>query len=430
MFEWVLPVLLPLFQESGAIPSPRRATEHLLRSLYESGEVHEVAANKRGLGPIGMEAPGNEPDRIVRDRPLIRNVKELDERRIRNGRTRSLPWTGSYWPMYLGLTAARYADPGFPHSRNWSVNDAYVRSNPVPANGTVPSRLLSPTEKYDLLVGDTGWSLTRWAWKQGRRYQREEGGVDAWMGLCHGWAAAARSSTLPRRDGITLTGRLGHRIHFYPGDVRALLTTAWANTPTETRFVGTRCYTENPDDNDESCRDVDPGAWHLVMTHQIGMDRSGLIMDAVRDDEVWNYPISEYRFRYFHPVTWKESPKALEAAVASGDFQNDPFRRFRSPDAEFIVGVRMDVSYVIPSSYRTGVKPVTPVRTRSYVYDLELNSEWEIIGGEWYQRDHPDFIWTHDDSALPVAESESPTDVRPDSLRGQPQFRVLRRLVE
>ena len=29
-----------------------------------------------------------------------------------------------------------------------------------------------------------------------------------------------------------------------------------------------------------------------------------------------------------------------------------------------------------------------------YSYDLELNAEKEIIGGEWYGNRHPDFLWT------------------------------------
>ncbi len=29
----------------------------------------------------------------------------------------------------------------------------------------------------------------------------------------------------------------------------------------------------------------------------------------------------------------------------------------------------------------------------TYLYDLELNSRNEIIGGEWYNNNHPDFLW-------------------------------------
>lgn len=30
----------------------------------------------------------------------------------------------------------------------------------------------------------------------------------------------------------------------------------------------------------------------------------------------------------------------------------------------------------------------------NYIYDLELDAKGNIIGGEWYNLYHPDFIWT------------------------------------
>ncbi|MCI5122220.1 MAG: hypothetical protein D3908_13720, partial [Candidatus Electrothrix sp. AUS4] len=34
------------------------------------------------------------------------------------------------------------------------------------------------------------------------------------------------------------------------------------------------------------------------------------------------------------------------------------------------------------------------VKTVEYLYDLELDFAGNIIGGEWYQNAHPDFLWT------------------------------------
>ena len=33
-------------------------------------------------------------------------------------------------------------------------------------------------------------------------------------------------------------------------------------------------------------------------------------------------------------------------------------------------------------------------------YDLELDENFEIIGGEWYTSAHPDFLWTPDQDAV------------------------------
>ena len=31
---------------------------------------------------------------------------------------------------------------------------------------------------------------------------------------------------------------------------------------------------------------------------------------------------------------------------------------------------------------------------REFDYNLELNAEGEILGGEWISPEHPDFVWT------------------------------------
>ena len=51
--------------------------------------------------------------------------------------------------------------------------------------------LLSPSEKYDLLVGDKNFTLTKAMWNEGLGYYNRNGSVERWMGICHGWAIAA-----------------------------------------------------------------------------------------------------------------------------------------------------------------------------------------------------------------------------------------------
>lgn len=33
------------------------------------------------------------------------------------------------------------------------------------------------------------------------------------------------------------------------------------------------------------------------------------------------------------------------------------------------------------------------IRRVNYLYDLELDDELNIVGGEWYNNAHPDFLW-------------------------------------
>ncbi|MBI2711993.1 MAG: hypothetical protein HYX41_03870 [Bdellovibrio sp.] len=46
-----------------------------------------------------------------------------------------------------------------------------------------------------------------------------------------------------------------------------------------------------------------------------------------------------------------------------------------------------------------------------YLYDLELDANYQIIGGEWYQRAHPDFLW------LPAPQARALTNYDVNLLR-------------
>ena len=79
------------------------------------------------------------------------------------------------------------------------------------------------------------------------------------------------------------------------------------------------------------------------------------------------------------------------------DFKSDKFKQYRDSRTRFVVGIEMDVKYIVETSPRQtpmdspsydGIKSVT------YRYDLELDATGDIIGGEWYTNLHPDFLWS------------------------------------
>jgi len=62
-----------------------------------------------------------------------------------------------------------------------------------------------------------------------------------------------------------------------------------------------------------------------------------------------------------------------------------------------MVGIRMDVSYVVetnPSQRETDSAAQDAIQSVTYYYDLELDAAGTVIGGEWYTNKHPDFLWT------------------------------------
>lgn len=57
----------------------------------------------------------------------------------------------------------------------------------------------------------------------------------------------------------------------------------------------------------------------------------------------------------------------------------------------------MKFTYVkekFPNHRNNDSKSDDKLETQIYNYDLELNQDGKIIGGEWHTDNHPDFIWT------------------------------------
>ena len=97
----------------------------------------------------------------------IFNLQQLGS--ITQGEISHQLWSDDYWAKYAGGLAYRYAEPGFwldlnnPKPNDWQVPGMHVLRNQPAAmlirNGRADK--LSPAEKYDLLVGDANYSLTK-----------------------------------------------------------------------------------------------------------------------------------------------------------------------------------------------------------------------------------------------------------------------------
>lgn len=334
------------------------------------------------------------------------------------------PWSDDYWAIYLGVLGKRYADPQFPASEDWKKNFDYIQNNPaktILASGDATAiDLLSPSEKYDALVGDAKQSLTKYMWQEGRKYYVSSGTVESWMGICHGWAPAAYM--LPRPTGTArVVAPDGTPITFYPSDIKALASLLWAKTNFPTRFIGGRCNDKNPKTDPNTgrltsgkCFDTNPGSWHLSVVNQIGFSRRSMVMDATYDYEVWNQPILAYAYIYFNPKIFIATNSLAEATVSMTDFSNDIFSKYRSDEADSVVGIFMEVAYMVETNpTHNGVDDASHdgVQIARYLYDLELDIVGNIIGGEWYRNAHPDFLWTptKGSKALTFWESRYPS---------------------
>lgn len=130
------------------------------------------------------------------------SLSAMDRNHLTSAELPVSPWSDDYWALYLGVLGWRYADPAFPAAADWKANYDYVAAHSparILASGDAGAiDRLSPAEKYDVLVGDDSFTLTRQMWNEGRTYYDRYGRVESWMGICHGWAPAAYMLDRPR----------------------------------------------------------------------------------------------------------------------------------------------------------------------------------------------------------------------------------------
>jgi hypothetical protein len=271
------------------------------------------------------------------------------------------PWSDSYWPSVEGGISARWQGGGpMFQPKLW-----LLRRMPQ-------ERLarMSPAEKYDVFIGNYNYDIK----SQERR--RTRGSNAGWEGICHGWAAASMLYEEP--DAVTLQGENGIEVPFGASDVKALLSFYLAQVAeAPTRMLGERCN-ENlrrkpAAGQSPACRDTNAGAFHVVLTNMLGLQKKGFIIDRDRSDQVWNQPVWHYEIQ----VEGKGEPSP---GAAPGTVEE--------------VTVSSNVSYVMEvHPHWDALGDNSPSFTAEYRYRLELDGSGKIIGGEWLTDVRPDFMW-------------------------------------
>ena len=346
----------------------------------------------------------------------IFNLKNLGP--INRSSVRKKLWSDDYWPVYTGGLAYRYADPGFwinsdqPKPTDWKIPGSHILKN-YPAAQLIRSGLtnsLSPAEKYDLLVGDVknpndkkapGYSLTRAHIKDLTKKTQN------WEGSCDGWAFAAINEAPPVKA-VTVKNRQGHPITFYPSDIRALLTLLYSDY--DVYSFGQLCKNKKPRVQgassrsagrviDNQCRDLNPGIFHTVLINQVGIGKRSFVVDSDYSAEVWNVPVVSYQAEYYNPQTFKEYKDAFSARVPLNQYTVDPYEVYRHRDrVAYVVGVTMKIRYQV-ENFPLAKMRLDASHDKAFDdilnYDLELDAQGNIIGGEWVgysQTNHPDII--------------------------------------
>lgn len=358
---------------------------------------HEEWLNKRGYSPAEAPKKKDQAKNLV-DELRWTTLGAMDEAKAQTFQLPNVPWSDSYWAYYKGGLANRYADPNFKTGDEWQQIDRYVVGNLGRSSAPYFGEL-SPSEKYDRLVGDRKYTLTRWSLAQGRYYFNKYGKVEHWVGSCDGWAPASFMEERGNKA-VMATAVDGRKILFYPSDIRALSSLLWAEGKFAAKLIGVRCNQKEVEKDPNGrpvapeCLDSNPGTWHLAVVNQLAAGGRALVLDESVGHEVWNYPAYGYKYHYLAagndtPLSnWQEALRPLTEA--------DRARAPRAEGATGLVTVVMELDYVIPREPQAVMEDDTKSDTKNkvtYKYELEVDEQGTILGGEWLQNEHPDFLW-------------------------------------
>jgi hypothetical protein len=376
----------------------------LLASLSVFAKPTKEDALKWRMKIVEMGLPAVTDDKEARPVGVMENflqssfetsLSNMESRRLFKGAVKTQPWSGHYWPNYSGGLAFRWADPRFPQTDNWGRGERYFRSQ---SGVSTYFNVLSPAEKYDYMTSSGPYSpgsLSQHQWNLGRDEFSRTGSVATWQGICHGWAPASIYMPKPIHN-VSFRFPEGEFV-LTTDDVKALGSLYWANGTYETLHAGFRCNAETVSTNregrvvDPNCFDVNPADWHIALTHMVGVKKESFIIDAEENSQVWNHPVVSYEMEFFDPAKSSVRSKSFRDVVRDFSRSNSiPHRTFRSPNTKFVVGVvsRIQINVETMPGVTEDVND-----ERVYVYDLELDANYNVVGGEWRDQARPDFLW-------------------------------------
>jgi hypothetical protein len=361
-----------------------------------------------GFSPI----PDNEKvSSLLEGNRLVNSLVEIERRGLNEGRSLIDLWSGSYWPHYQGSLGVRYRDPNFislmERKAQWDKFKEMRDKFPI-YTYEGKEKLLSPAEKYDLLIGDEQMSLTKYSWELGEKIAGVSGKVPTWRGVCDGWASAAQMMPRPKRS-VTLSAPNGVSLTFFPEDIKALGSLLYARAQENVIFLGKRCRSQVLGLITGACVETNPGTFHLALVNRVGLMKKTFIADISPGSEVWNYPVKSYKFTYYNVFSGEESQdfkKVRELFTKKNRFSRSSRRH---KDTFAIVGVKAEVIFTdmrTPNLFETDGSSMDNDLQMTYSYDLELDSSMNILGGESSSKNLPDFIWAPHDGTYPLSRPE------------------------
>lgn len=327
----------------------------LILSIFGCGKAPEMPSYESAIQTAQVPLLDPQDQKIFFLLPLQGKVKD-----------KTKFWSGNYWPFNRGNINVRWNTP-----TQFGFN--LDSPNVLEASLMTTEQLmgLSPTEKFDLLLGRYDYPLKE------EVATRANPGAAAWEGICNGWAPATLNHNEPtpkeftNPDGIT--------VPFGSSDIKALLSYyyAYIHKIETNQQMGRHCAGGRWQNWNQDCEsNLNPGSFHIALTNNVGIRNKSFLVDIDRYEEVWNHPIVGYYSQNLGdiPLTGKES---LGTA-----------RKLK---------IRTRIIYVDEATQNTWdpimETPLQKTVNREYAYELHLDANNTIIGGEWLSNDRPDFLW-------------------------------------
>ena len=430
--------------------------EPLNAEVVHEGETQKIYPFK----PLPTKVVTCRIKRLTEKEDFLTDIRLITGMGLQSANTKVQPWGGYFWALNQGQIANPYLEKNYEifHGAtngvaaiSWKHNyknflsrkeKLYPKIFELDEKGLSQ---LAPSEKYDLLLGDTSFDLTNRVWKYASTWgEKKQWGflssidipagyelpkapdtMALWEGICHGWAVAAGHEPRPEQTvWVTLPNQ--KRMPFYPNDLKALASLMWANSTIQDAVIveGLRCNQNRPEKDDNGrfidtkldrgdksllprCADVHPAVYHAAIINILGIEGRSFVIDKSSSAHISNQPVAGYSYSYFNPETGKEG--TLESSSMSvSAYAKDPFRASRNPEAKYIVGVAMTLKYLggdDPALHETNFPSDDKVEDLKFNYDLELSADYKIIGGQWrVNKDgsarvlgntthQPDFFW-------------------------------------
>jgi len=295
--------------------------------------------------------------------------------------TQAKGWSDSYWPKTRGSILDRWQQP----SEAFHYKDYTFSKDPLHLTESQLA-LLSPAEKFDIIRGKFDFPFSNML----KKIDSSPG--EWWKGVCNGWTTASLAFDEPKaiRFVSPVTGQV---VPLASGDVKALLAYFYGVVDqTDAKTVGLSCRAGKRIlfDFDGSCKDVNAGAFHIVVANELGIRKRGFAMDRDPTIEVWNQPYIGFK------TTVKDQTNALSKHHSDGTAKEITVTTEVTYVDELYDTTELPLEndhHVAPNVEALGIGHQR-LATDTYDYTLELDANDNIIGGKWSDpSNHPDLIW-------------------------------------